>query len=613
MMKKTLRLSVLGMLLLTAQAGAATYYFNNAAGSDSANCSSGTPCKTFTKAATVCTGADTICDFSGTYTTPFSIPASGTAGHPIIYRTHAPGAWIINGAGANVVLIDGAAKSHYIVDGAVLHNALDSGFRANAATAETAIITPGASGTDVVVRNLVVYDVGVAGAGAAGISLTGTIDGIVEDCEVHDVSLDYALRCKFGTRPIFRRNNVHDCSSDAIGVNNSTAVIITQNVFGPMWVDPAGPGHQDGVNIAQLDGFAISRNIIRQYTQLIYWPGGDDIGSYLRNGQIWGNVIYGISYGNPDDASEGAPGIFLDAHAAQLRGTTGPSSPVFGGTNSTITIASGDAFDVGTVSGTFRFEGLGGAGPNNTFDIVSVTNGTTVVVSGNASGMVGGQQFLSFATSGNYHSIQNIEIFGNTFGYTGLPAIRIYGDSCGTRSGFRFYNNIFFKCRGNQGNAAIDIEALTGVSSDYNSFFTASAQSYEGAHSLYSDPKLKTYTGFGSTGYDFGLQVSSPCIAAGVPNLGTSLIAGLPAGYVDHAGLSRSGMADAIGAYQYDSGSGQTAPGAPTGLGATAISVSRIDLAWTAPANNGGSAITGYRIDRESPVGGGFATLSVRA
>ena len=41
-------------------------------------------------------------------------------------------------------------------------------------------------------------------------------------------------------------------------------------------------------------------------------------------------------------------------------------------------------------------------------------------------------------------------------------------------------------------------------------------------------------------------------------------------------------------------------PGAPTGLRATAISDSAINLSWTAPANNGGSAITGYKIQLRS-------------
>ena len=43
-----------------------------------------------------------------------------------------------------------------------------------------------------------------------------------------------------------------------------------------------------------------------------------------------------------------------------------------------------------------------------------------------------------------------------------------------------------------------------------------------------------------------------------------------------------------------------TVPGAPTGLRATPISDSAINLSWTAPANNGGSAITGYKIQLRS-------------
>ena len=40
-----------------------------------------------------------------------------------------------------------------------------------------------------------------------------------------------------------------------------------------------------------------------------------------------------------------------------------------------------------------------------------------------------------------------------------------------------------------------------------------------------------------------------------------------------------------------------TVPGAPTGLMATADAETNIDLAWTAPADTGGAAITGYRIE----------------
>ena len=51
-----------------------------------------------------------------------------------------------------------------------------------------------------------------------------------------------------------------------------------------------------------------------------------------------------------------------------------------------------------------------------------------------------------------------------------------------------------------------------------------------------------------------------------------------------------------------------TAPGAPTGLAATANGPSQIDLSWTAPATTGGSAITGYKIE-VSPDGSSWSDL----
>ena len=42
---------------------------------------------------------------------------------------------------------------------------------------------------------------------------------------------------------------------------------------------------------------------------------------------------------------------------------------------------------------------------------------------------------------------------------------------------------------------------------------------------------------------------------------------------------------------------GPEPPGAPTGLTAMANGQTRIDLSWRAPANNGGAAITGYRVE----------------
>ena len=54
---------------------------------------------------------------------------------------------------------------------------------------------------------------------------------------------------------------------------------------------------------------------------------------------------------------------------------------------------------------------------------------------------------------------------------------------------------------------------------------------------------------------------------------------------------------------------GTTVPGAPTGLTATASGATQINLSWSAPASDGGSAITGYKIEVSSNGGTSWTTL----
>src|SRR2546430_11010896 len=53
------------------------------------------------------------------------------------------------------------------------------------------------------------------------------------------------------------------------------------------------------------------------------------------------------------------------------------------------------------------------------------------------------------------------------------------------------------------------------------------------------------------------------------------------------------------------------APSSPTGLTATAVSSSQINLSWAPPADNGGSAITGYKIERSTDGGATWTVLVV--
>src|SRR5207249_4306304 len=50
-------------------------------------------------------------------------------------------------------------------------------------------------------------------------------------------------------------------------------------------------------------------------------------------------------------------------------------------------------------------------------------------------------------------------------------------------------------------------------------------------------------------------------------------------------------------------------PSSPTSLSATTISSSQINLSWTTPSSTGGSAITGYKIDRSTNGGSTWSTI----
>ncbi len=59
----------------------------------------------------------------------------------------------------------------------------------------------------------------------------------------------------------------------------------------------------------------------------------------------------------------------------------------------------------------------------------------------------------------------------------------------------------------------------------------------------------------------------------------------------------------------YSTASVTTVPTTPTSLTASATSSSQINLSWTAPSSNGGSAITGYKIERSADSGTAWSTI----
>ncbi len=53
-----------------------------------------------------------------------------------------------------------------------------------------------------------------------------------------------------------------------------------------------------------------------------------------------------------------------------------------------------------------------------------------------------------------------------------------------------------------------------------------------------------------------------------------------------------------------------TVPDQVTGLTVTPLNSTQISLSWSTPSSNGGSSITGYQIERETPISGGFSVVS---
>ena len=86
---------------------------------------------------------------------------------------------------------------------------------------------------------------------------------------------------------------------------------------------------------------------------------------------------------------------------------------------------------------------------------------------------------------------------------------------------------------------------------------------------------------------------------------------GLGAGTTRHyrvSAINTEGTSDPSVSADATEGGGFTKPDAPTGLGATLDGTTAIDLSWTAPADDGGSAVTGYKIER-STNGTSWSTL----
>ena len=130
-------------------------------------------------------------------------------------------------------------------------------------------------------------------------------------------------------------------------------------------------------------------------------------------------------------------------------------------------------------------------------------------------------------------------------------------------------------------------------------------------------PLVVTHVG-GATAADYADLPASVTFAAGAKVAGFDIRA-IPDGKVeigeglrlDFGALPAGVRKGAWGPYETIEFVDEAAsvPGAPTSLSATASGSTGIDLSWTAPASNGGSAITGYKIEVSSNGGSSWSVL----
>ncbi|MBI2100713.1 MAG: right-handed parallel beta-helix repeat-containing protein [Candidatus Vogelbacteria bacterium] len=348
-------------------------------------------------------------------------------------------------------------------------------------------------------------------------------------------------------------NNIHYNEKDGVQGAGVNLLIEGNRIYDQFHTDK----HQDGIDIGRLRDSIIRFNVIYDLTQLIYFPLKDEPGNYVDNVQIYGNILYTDRYntvGGPSGPGAEAPAIFIDARRSS-------------------TIA------------------------------------------------------------------RNITIHSNTIGWVGYAGVWILRDGLGMGpgqvTGIDIRNNIFY-----QSDVEIEVDPGETPQVNYNLFYQANANVPVGANNLFTDPQFVNYQRHSA--WDFHLKSTSPARDAGI-NMGPS---------TDFDGNPRpSGTGYDIGAYEYPSGGtapavcgngviegteqcdgtalgGQTCvtrgftggtlsctatctfntsqcttttadttpPTVPTGLTATAISSTQINLSWTASTDNVG--VTGYRVFR---------------
>ncbi len=198
--------------------------------------------------------------------------------------------------------------------------------------------------------------------------------------------------------------------------------------------------------------------------------------------------------------------------------------------------------------------------------------------------------------------VANTSSATTTYEHSGLAAgaTRHYRVSAINTNGAGGSSNIANATTGTTGTtvpgAPTGLSATASGTTQINLFWTAPASNGGSAISGY---KIEVSSNGGSNWTDRVTNTSSATT--------TYEHTGLAAGATRHyrvSAINTNGAGGSSNIANATTGTtGTTVPGAPTGLSATASGTTRINLTWTAPASNGGSAITGYKIESSSDGG----------
>ena len=247
--------------------------------------------------------------------------------------------------------------------------------------------------------------------------------------------------------------------------------------------------------------------------------------------------------------------------------------------------------------------------PSNPLSLFATASGsTTIDLSWNAPSRDGGSPITGYRiqvspnlTSGWTNLVANTATTGTTYSDTGRAAgtTRYYRVAAINANGTGNFSNIDGATTGTAvPGAPTSLTATANGSTQIDLSWTAPA---DNGGSPISGYRIEVSSDGGSSWTD---------LVADTDDTNTTYEDRLPAGTTRHyrvSAINANGTGTASNVD--DATTTTTVPGAPTSLTATASGTSTIDLSWTAPSNDGGSAISGYRIEVSSDGGSSWIDL----